>query len=148
MQVNKSGIQLIKTFEGCLLNAYLCPAKVFTIGYGSTRYLNGAPVKQGDKITQQEAELLLSDTLNEFSHQVSKVVTSNLTDNQFSALVSFAFNLGVGSLQKSTLLKKVNANPNDKTIEQEFLKWVNAGGKKLSGLVRRRQAEWNLYNTK
>ena len=148
MQVNKSGIQLIKTFEGCLLNAYLCPAKVWTIGYGSTRYLNGTPVKQGDKITQQEAEGLLSDTLNEFSHQVSKVVKINLTDNQFSALVSFAFNLGVGSLQKSTLLKKVNANPSDKTIEQEFLKWVNAGGKKLSGLVRRRQAEWNLYNTK
>ena len=145
MKVNNAGIQLIKTFEGCLLNAYLCPAKVWTIGYGSTRYTNGTPVKQGDKITQQEAEILLSDTLNEFSYQVSKLIKQDLTANQFSALVSFAFNLGINALAKSTLLKKVNVNPNDKTIEQEFMKWVNAGGKKLSGLVRRRNAESKLY---
>lgn len=145
MKVNNAGIQLIKTFEGCLLNAYLCPAKVWTIGYGSTQYLNGKPVKQGDKITQQQAEELLIDTVNIFSQNVSKLIKSELTDNQFSALVSFAFNLGINALAKSTLLKKVNVNPNDKTIEQEFMKWVNAGGKKLSGLVRRRNAESKLY---
>lgn len=145
MNVNKQGIQLVKSFEGCFLNAYLCPAKVWTIGYGSTKYPNGKSVKQGDKITQQEAETLLSDTLDEFSKGVSKLIKVELNDNQFSALVSFAFNLGVGALSKSTLLKKVNSNPNDKTIEQEFMKWVNAGGKKLNGLVRRRTAESKLY---
>jgi len=145
MKVNKQGIQLVKSFEGCFLNAYLCPAKVWTIGYGSTKYPNKKPVKQGDKITQQEAETLLSDTLDEFSKGVYKLIKSELNDNQFSALVSFAFNLGVGALSKSTLLKKVNANPNDKTIESEFMKWVSAGGKRLNGLVRRRTAESNLY---
>lgn len=145
MKVNKQGIQLVKSFEGCFLNAYLCPAKVWTIGYGSTKYQNGKPVKQGDKITQQEAENLLSDTLDEFSKGVSKLIKVELNDNQFSALVSFAFNLGIGALSKSTLLKKVNANSNDKTIENEFMRWVSAGGKKLNGLVRRRTAESNLY---
>ena len=145
MKVNKQGIQLVKSFEGCFFNAYLCPAKVWTIGYGSTKYPNKKPVKQGDKITQQEAETLLSDTLDEFSKGVYKLIKSELNDNQFSALVSFAFNLGVGALSKSTLLKKVNANPNDKTIESEFMKWVSAGGKRLNGLVRRRTAESKLY---
>ena len=145
MKVNKQGIQLVKSFEGCFLNAYLCPAKVWTIGYGNTKYQNGTAVKQGDKITQEQAETLLSDILAEFSKDVSKLIKVELNDNQFSALVSFAFNLGVGALSKSTLLKKVNANPNDKTIESEFMKWVSAGGKRLNGLVRRRTAESNLY---
>ena len=145
MKVNKQGIQLVKSFEGCFLNAYLCPAKVWTIGYGNTKYQNGTAVKQGDKITQEQAEALLSDILAEFSKDVSKLIKVELNDNQFSALVSFAFNLGVGALSKSTLLKKVNANPNDKTIENEFMRWVSAGGKKLNGLVRRRTAESKLY---
>lgn len=145
MKVNKQGIQLVKSFEGCFLNAYLCPAKVWTIGYGNTKYQNGTAVKQGDKITQEQAEALLSDILAEFSKDVSKLIKVELNDNQFSALVSFAFNLGIGALSKSTLLKKVNANPNDKTIENEFMRWVSAGGKKLNGLVRRRTAESNLY---
>ncbi len=145
MKVNKQGIQLVKSFEGCFLNAYLCPAKVWTIGYGNTKYQNGTAVKQGDKITQEQAEALLSDILAEFSKDVSKLIKVELNDNQFSALVSFTFNLVVGSLSKSTLLKKVNANPNDKTIESEFMKWVSAGGKRLNGLVRRRTAESNLY---
>ena len=146
MNVNKQGIQLVKSFEGCFLNAYLCPAKVWTIGYGSTKYPNGKSVKQGDKITQQESETLLSDTLDEFSKGVSKLIKVELNDNQFSALVSFAFNLGIGALSKSTLLKKVNANPNDKTIEQEFMKWVNKGSSFEKGLTRRREAEWKLYS--
>ena len=145
MKVNKQGIQLVKSFEGCFLNAYLCPAKVWTIGYGNTKYQNGTAVKQGDKITQEQAEALLSDILAEFSKGVSKLIKVELNDNQFSALVSFAFNLGTGALSKSTLLKKVNANPNDKTIENEFMRWVSAGGKKLNGLVRRRTAESKLY---
>lgn len=145
MKVNSKGIQLIKTFEGCLLNAYLCPAKVWTIGYGSTQYLDGKPVKPGDKITQQQAEELLIDTVNIFAEGVSKLIKVELNDNQFSALVSFAFNLGIGNLQKSALLKKVNENPNNHMIRTEFAKWNRAGGKVLNGLTRRRNAESQLY---
>lgn len=145
MKVNSKGIQLIKSFEGCLLNAYLCPAKVWTIGYGSTQYLDGKPVKQGDKITQQQAEELLIDTVNIFAEGVSKLIKVELNDNQFSALVSFAFNLGIGNLQKSALLKKVNENPNNHMIRTEFAKWNRAGGKVLNGLTRRRNAESQLY---
>ena len=145
MKVNSKGIQLIKTFEGCLLNAYLCPAKVWTIGYGSTQYLDGKPVKPGDKITQQQAEELLIDTVNIFAQGVEKLIKVELNDNQFSALVSFAFNLGIGNLQKSTLLKKVNENPNNHMIRTEFAKWNKAGGKVLNGLTRRRNAESQLY---
>jgi lysozyme len=76
------------------------------------------------------------------------MAVDTITQNQFNALVSFAYNLGAQSLKGSTLLKKVNANPNDPTIAVEFLKWVNAGGRKVAGLVRRREAEANLYFTK
>ncbi len=145
MKLNSKGIQLIKTYEGCLLNAYQDSVGIWTIGYGATFYKDGRRVKQGDKITQEQANDLLEYHGNLFAEQVKSVITSTLTDNQFSALVSFAFNLGIGSLKKSTLLKKVNTNPADITIRDEFNKWVNAGGKKLTGLVRRRTAEANLY---
>ena len=147
MKINNAGIQLIKSFEGCFLNAYLCPAKVWTIGYGSTQYLDGKPVKKGDKITQKQAEELLIDTVSVFANNVSKLIKKELNENQFSALVSFAFNLGSGALSKSTLLKKVNANPHDTSINAEFLKWNKAGGKVLAGLTRRRKAESQLYFT-
>lgn len=145
MKINNAGIQLIKSFEGCLLNAYLDSVQIPTIGYGATFYEDGTKVKIGDKITQERANVLLDNHLIYFSQKIKPLIKVELNDNQFSALGSFAFNLGVGALSKSTLLKKVNANPNDKTIEQEFMKWVNAGGKKLNGLVRRRTAESKLY---
>jgi len=145
MKINNAGIQLIKSFEGCLLNAYLDSVQVPTIGYGATFYEDGTKVKIGDKVTQERANELLEWHINHFAKPLQKLIKVELNDNQFSALVSFAFNLGVGALSKSTLLKKVNANPNDKTIEQEFMKWVSAGGKKLNGLVRRRTAENKLY---
>ena len=145
MKINNSGVQLIKTFEGCLLNAYKCSAGVPTIGYGATFYENGVKVKIGDKITQERANELLAFHLNLFADKVKPLIKKELTDNQFSALVSFAFNLGAGALGKSTLLKKVNANPSDATIHDEFLKWNKAGGKVLSGLTRRRKAESELY---
>lgn len=145
MKVNSKGIQLIKTFEGCLLNAYLDSVKVPTIGYGATYYENGNKVKLGDKISQERANELLEWHIQEFAEGVAKLIKVELNDNQFSALVSFAFNLGIGNLSKSTLLKKVNINPADLTIKDEFLKWVSAGGKRLNGLVRRRNAESELY---
>ena len=133
MKTNASGIDLIKSFESLRLKAYLCPANVWTIGYGHTRY-----VQEGDVITEPKAIDLLRQDLNGFEAGVSALVKSNINENQFSALVSFAYNCGIGNFKNSTLLKKVNANPNDKAIEKEFLKWTRARGVVLGGLVRRR----------
>ena len=141
----KLAIDLIKHFEGCRLVAYKCQAGIYTIGFGSTFYENGSKVKQGDRITQERAESLLMITANKFASEVRKVVKSPVNEKQFAALVSFAFNLGIGALSKSTLLKLVNANSNDPRIAAEFMKWVNAAGKPLAGLIRRRKAESQLY---
>ena len=149
MKINTKGIELIKSFEGCKLNAYLDSVNVPTIGFGATFYQNGNKIKLGDKITQQQANELLEFHINKFSSGIIKYLRNDLNDNQFSALVSFAFNLGINSLTISTLLKKVNKNPNDKTISDEFLKWNKARVKGklavLTGLTRRRKAESDLY---
>jgi lysozyme len=141
----KEAIELIKKFEGCKLNSYQCSAKVWTIGFGSTFYENGAKVQIGDTITQHRAESLLLITANKFAVEVRKLVKSNLNEKQMAALISFAFNLGIGALSKSTLLKLVNSNPSSPQIRNEFMKWINAGGKPLNGLIRRRKAEAELY---
>jgi lysozyme len=150
MRIDSKGINLIKTFEGIRLGAYLCPAGVATIGYGSTYYPDKTKVKMGDKLKDAaEADALLVVTVQPFENNVTALVNgTQITTNQFNALVSFAFNLGTAALAKSTLLKKVKANPNDPSITIEFMKWVNAGGVKLEGLVRRRKAEAELYFTK
>lgn len=140
MKTNSIGIDLIKSFEGLKLNAYLCPAKVWTIGYGHTK-----GVKEGDIITEPKAIEFLKDDLHSFEVGVATLVKSQLTENQFSALVSFAYNCGIGNFKNSTLLRKVNANPNDISIEKEFLRWTRARGVVLGGLVRRRKAESKLY---
>lgn len=147
MKISQTGIDLIKGFEGLKLNAYKCPAGIVTIGYGSTFYADKSPIKMGDKLKdKQEAEELLKITLIEFEKNVSALFYNViLKQNQFDALISFAFNLGTGALAGSTLFRKVKINPNDKTIALEFAKWVNAGGKKLPGLIRRRKAESDLY---
>ena len=145
MKLNKEGADLIKEFEGCKLKAYQCSAKKWTIGYGNTFFEDGTPVVAGNAISQQKAEDLFELISNEFSAKVAKLVPSHITPNQFGALTSFAYNCGVVNLQKSTLLKKVNANHNDPSIRAEFLKWNKAGGKVLAGLTRRREAEANLY---
>ena len=140
MKITKEGINLIKKFEGLRLEAYLCPAGVWTIGYGHTK-----GVKKGQVITQLEADNLLKEDLSSFEKGVTSLIKSNINQNQFDSLVSFAFNLGLANLKSSTLLKKVNANPNDITIVDEFIRWIYAGGKPLEGLKRRRQAEAYLY---
>lgn len=147
MEINQSGIDLVKKFEGSRLNAYLDSVNVPTIGYGATFYENGNKVKIGDKISQQRADELLTYHLNLFAKGITPLITSKVNSNQFSALVSFAYNLGVGNLKNSTLLKKVNANPNDTSIRDEFIKWNRAGGNVLAGLTRRRNAEADLYFT-
>ena len=145
MKLNNAAKELIKMFEGCKLTSYQCSAGHWTVGYGNTFYEDGTPVKPGDKITKERAEVLFTIIANEFSAKVAPLVKSKVNENQFGALVSFAYNAGVGNLQKSTLLKKVNANPADSTIRAEFMKWDKAGGKQLAGLTRRRKAEADLY---
>jgi len=143
--VNDSGMELVKRFEGLKLNAYLCPAGIWTIGYGHTK-----GVAQGDRIDEIEANQLLADDLKACGEQVEKYVRVPLHDNQFAALASFVFNVGAGSLAASTLLRRLNSGDYD-CVPSELGKWVKATnpatGRKvaLPGLVRRRAAEGELW---
>ena len=141
MQMSPGGVTaLLKKFEGCKLTAYRCPANVCTIGYGHTTAAGAPPVKDGMKITQQQADDILSRDLQQYEAAVTMMVHQPLTQHQFDVLVDFAYNVGIGNLKSSTLLKKVNAEQfND--VPAELLKWTKGGGKVLPGLVRRRQAE-------
>lgn len=146
MKLDESGYKLIQEFEGLSLVPYLCSAKVATIGYGNTFYPSGKKVTMQDQpISLATAKWMLKETADKFATDVNKLIKANLNQNQFNAIVSFAFNLGLTSLGRSTLLKKVNANPNDPTIAAEFLKWNKAGGKVLNGLTKRRAKEAKLY---
>lgn len=141
MRISGKGVALIKEFEGCKLKTYKCSAGVDTIGFGST----GAHVKPGMVITQAQAESLLLKDLERFERGVARLAPKT-TQAQFDALVSFAFNLGLGNLEKSTLLKKHNAG-DYAGAAAEFVKWNKAGGKVLAGLTRRREAESGLYQS-
>jgi lysozyme len=138
-------LNLIKLFEGLKLKSYLCPAGVPTIGYGTTLYPNGKRVRLNESISVEEANDYLLIEVNKFAKSVDALTRDDLTQYQFDALTSFAYNLGANNLKNSTLLKKVNLNPNDPSIHTEFLKWVKGGGRVLKGLVNRRKAEANLY---
>lgn len=145
MKPSGNGLRLIKQFEGLRLSAYKDQVGVDTIGYGNTFYPDGSTVKMGDKISIDKADYLLRYTVGIFSTKVAELVKQPITQNQFDALLSFAYNVGIGALAKSTLLKKVNANPNDLSIRQEFLKWNKAKGQILSALTKRRQQEADIY---
>lgn len=138
-QINAAGLELLKSFEGCRLTAYKCPAGVWTIGYGTT-----AGVRSGMTITQAEAERLLRRDLDKFERAVADAVKVSLTDNQFSALVSFTYNVGIGALQGSSVLRILNQG-NYKEAADRLLAWNKAGGRELAGLNRRRQAERSLF---
>ena len=141
MQMSPEGMNaLLKKFEGCKLTAYRCPANVCTIGYGHTTSAGAPPVKDGMTITQQQADDILSRDLVKFETAVHNIVHQPLNQHQFDVLVDFAYNAGIGNLQSSTLLKKVNAAKFDE-VPAELMKWTKGGGKVLAGLVRRRQAE-------
>jgi lysozyme len=145
-KLSQKGLELIKSFEGLSLVPYVCAGGINTIGYGNTYYTNGKKVSlQDPKITIVQAEELLKNSLSTYEKAVDSFCRDDISQSQFDALVSFAYNLGTGALQKSTLIKKVNVNPKDVTIADEFLKWNKAAGKVLLGLTRRRTAEANLY---
>jgi lysozyme len=139
MRTSRKGIEFIKAHEGLRLDAYLCPAGVPTIGYGHTYN-----VKIGDRITAEQAEMLLIGDLIVAETEVNRYGL-HLTQNQFDALVSFVFNVGAGNFRNSTLLKRLKANPNDPDIANQFKRWVYSDGKVLPGLVRRRNEEAKLY---
>ena len=144
MRMSAAGLATVKEFEGLRLKAYKCPAAVWTIGYGHTSAA-GAPIVNPDLvITKDEAEEVLARDMEQYEEGVRKYVKVDLTQGQFDALVDFAYNAGVGALQKSTLLKKVNAEKFDE-VPAEFMKWTKGGGKELPGLVRRRRAEVKLW---
>ena len=145
MKTGDKGLWLIEHYESFRSKPYLCPAGIATIGFGSTYYADGKRVALTDNpINELQARSLMAATLKAFELCVNKNCTG-LNQNQFDALVDFAYNCGVGNFQSSTLLKKVKANPNDQTIRAEFMKWNKGGGKVLNGLTKRRADEANLY---
>jgi lysozyme len=146
MNIGKEGIALIKEFEGCKLQAYKCPAGVWTIGVGSTRYANGSKVKEGDKLRDEaEADELLKATLATFTHAVNTAIHPPMAQNEFDALVCLCYNIGTTGFATSTLVKLFNAGVTKDEISHQFLRWDKAGGKPLAGLTRRRAAEAKLF---
>jgi lysozyme len=142
MKCNEAGIRIIKDFEGCRLEAYLCPAQRWTIGYGHT----GADVHPGMMIDAARAEELLRQDLATFETGMASLVKVRVSINQFSALVCFAFNVGLSALAGSTLLRLLNAGDFARAAWQ-FGRWTHAGQQELPGLVRRRAAEALLFMT-
>lgn len=143
-----STLLLIKGFEGLELKAYP-DGNAYSIGYGSQTYENGTPVKAGDTITKERAEKLLEYHVTRFANTVNTYVNVSLSQGQFDALVSFAYNVGDGAFRNSTLLKRVNINPDDfASISTEFRKWVYYKGKVLDSLVKRRESEIKQYTSK
>jgi lysozyme len=130
----------IAQFEGCSLKAYRCPAGVLTIGYGHT----GKDVYEGETITQAEADDLLAEDLGKFARQIAPLVEVKITEGQFIAMLSLAYNIGIGNFRRSSVLRLTNAGAKLQAA-QSFLLWNRAGGQVLKGLVRRRKAESREY---
>lgn len=139
MRTSQKGINLIKKFEGCRLEAYKCPAGIWTIGYGHTK-----GVKDGMKISWEQAEEFLREDLKIYEQAVERCVKVPLSQNQFDALVSFCYNCGGEALRTSTLLRLLN-DGNYSEAGEQFLRWNKAGGRVLAGLTRRREEEQALF---
>ncbi len=147
MKISSRGLELIKSFEGFSSKAYPDPAtggKPYTIGHGTTVYPNGKPVKMGDICTAEQAFSYLINDVDSFEKSVSLMLEKEVTQGQFDALVSFAYNLGSRNLKSSTLLKKLNAGDVAGAAD-EFLRWNRAAWRIMVGLTRRRQAERKLF---
>lgn len=148
MYISPTCTNLVKRYEGFRSKPYKCPANVWTIGYGSTFYINGEKVSMYDsEISEIFASELLENVLNDFASKVDKVIKVSLNQNQFDALVSFTYNIGIGAFTKSTLLKKLN-NADFQGASDEFVRWNKAKGKVLKGLINRRLDEQKLFDNK
>lgn len=139
-RINEDGVALIKEFEGFHPSPYLCPGKIWTIGYGHSR-----TVRAGMLLTEAQADQLLDEDLRLFERAVSRLVTVPLSDNQFAALVCFAFNVGAGNFEASTLLKLLNRGWYEQ-VPAQLMRWNRANGEVFGGLARRRAAEGRLWN--
>jgi len=143
--VPPAAVDLVAEFEGFRTDAYLCPAKVWTIGYGATRWGNGQPVVKGDgPITEDAARRLLRQDLEAAARALDALVMVPLAEGQRAALISFIYNVGRGAFARSTMLVHINAGRMD-SAASEFTRWVKAGGQVLPGLARRRAAEAKLF---
>ena len=145
MHINERGIEIVKRFEGISTKPYLCPANVWTVGYGATVGSDGRPIDPDmEAVSEHEAEALLLRDLESSEGWVSWLIKTALTENQFSALTSFTFNVGAGALQRSTLIMKLNRGEVQGAAD-EFPKWKFANKRILAGLIRRRAAERSLF---
>jgi lysozyme len=145
-KMSDEGKDLLAKWEGGHeLHAYQCSAGVWTISVGITHYLNGSKIHRDDEIDLEESKNLFNKTLKQYEQAVYSMTRDDINQNQFDALTSFAYNVGIGALQDSTLLKRVNKNPEDVTIADAFMMWVYARGKIVNGLVNRRKKEIALY---
>ena len=147
MELSQKGKDLIMQFEGCKLTAYQDSVGIWTIGYGNIYYENNVAVKKGDIITHNRAIELFNLIVKRFEVDVDLLVTSNVNQNQFDAMVSLAYNIGIGNFKSSSLLKMVNNGPSNTAIYLQFLRWNKAKGEVIPGLTRRRIAESNLYKS-
>jgi lysozyme len=138
-EIGTAGIELIKSFEGLRLEAYKCPANVWTIGYGHT-----SGVFEGMEIFESTAEVMLKEDLKNVQRNIMRAVKVPLSQYQFDALCSFAFNVGIGAFLNSTMLAMINVNELEAAAD-EFPKWKYAGGSISNGLIRRREAERGLF---
>lgn len=146
MKLDDSGYKLIQGFEGLSLVPYKCSAGVATIAYGATFYPSGKKVTMQDQpINLSTASWMFRTIADKFAADVDKMIKANINQNQFNAIVSLAYNIGLAGLAKSSLLRKVNVNPSDATITNSFLVWNKAGGKINNGLTKRRTIEAKLY---
>ena len=145
MRTSQKGLELIKRFEGLLLEAYLDAVGIWTIGYGHTSQAGAPRVVPGMVITEPRAEDILRNDLRKFEYDVESLVDVHLTQHQFDALVSLTFNIGPTNLAGSTLLKRLNEG-DYQAARKEFAKWRKAGGVILRGLERRRAAEQDLWD--
>jgi len=142
----KIAAEVIKEFEGYSSEPYLCPSGIATIGYGNTRYLNGERVTMDDpEIDKKEAEKMLLETVKFVEKEVKNIVEHKLKSYQMAALISFTYNVGIGAFSNSTLLSWIDSNPNYNRIPEQFRRWNRGGGKVLKGLIRRREAEIELW---
>lgn len=143
-QINKLGLDHIKQWEGLRTTAYKDVAGIWTIGYGHTAAAGEPKPKAGMKITEKRATEILMSDLGQYEQAVEDAVKVDINDNQFAALVSFTYNVGIGAFKKSTLLKKLNKGDYD-SVPTEIMKWTKAGGKRVQGLVNRRRAEGAIW---
>ena len=142
MQISKEGLALIKKFEGCELEAYKCPAGVWTIGFGTIK-----DVKEGDRITKDEANHLLEEEMIEYESYIDDMVDVELNQSQYDALCAWVYNLGPSNFGSSTLLKVLNEGKYEE-VPQQIKRWNKANGEVLTGLIRRREAEALLFQGK